>query len=126
LRRTEVVVVVVWQLRPFSLGGCAIAIVCRVEQVRKVLEGGGSTEVMGLRALYHRMLGLGYVALLCAGPPEGREGQGIGDGPVGTIRQNRGNRGCEPMMVMVMRMKFPRTVLVEIIAIDDNHQSRGF
>jgi hypothetical protein len=75
LRRTEVVVVVVWQLRPFSLGGCAIAIVCRVEQVRKVLEGGGSTEVMGLRALYHRMLGLGYVALLCAGPPEGREGQ---------------------------------------------------
>jgi len=73
LRRTAVDVVVVRQLRPFSLGGCAV--VCRVEQVRKVLEGGGSTEVMGLRALYHRMLGLGYVALLCAGPPEGREGQ---------------------------------------------------
>ena len=61
------VVVVVWQLRPFfprRLCDCHGLL----EQVRG---GGGWTKVMGfsLRALlYHRILGQGYVGLPCACP----------------------------------------------------------
>ena len=65
--------------------------------------------------------------MLCAGPPEGREGQApemaqwarserIAE--IGDV-----NHDCDGD---ARNVKFPKTELVEIIAIDDTHQRQAF